>query len=362
VSHISVWTLAGIAAAAGAIGIVVLVAGIVPIEASGGHWRITQWFLEFAMSRSISTHAKGTGVPAVDEPWLVVRGARHYHTGCSPCHGSPEMKYPWIARGMTPHPPYLPPEIAKWSAAELYYIVKHGIKLTGMPAWPAQKRDDEVWAAVAFLRKLPDLDAGQYRALARSEGMDGLEDMGTAAVCARCHGQDGMGGDDRAFPRLAGQHAEYLAATLEAFARGTRHSGIMQPIAAGLSSKAMREIAGYYSGLQASVPSSPAHQTAGMEIGKKLVEEGIASRFIPACRSCHGPTKLPAGPRFPVLAGQAGSYLLSQLQLFKEDRRGGTDHAHIMQPIASRLEAKEMRAAAAYYESLSGKQASRPHE
>jgi hypothetical protein len=58
---------------------------------------------------------------------------------------------------MTPHLPYLPPVIPARQPDELFYIVKHGIKFTGMPAWPAQQRDDERWAMVAFLRRLPDL-------------------------------------------------------------------------------------------------------------------------------------------------------------------------------------------------------------
>jgi Cytochrome C oxidase, cbb3-type, subunit III len=70
---------------------------------------------------------------------------------------------------MTPPPPYLPPRIPKWEPNELFYIVKHGIKFTGMPAWPALDRDDEVWAMVAFLRQFPKLDADEYRRLAQGE-------------------------------------------------------------------------------------------------------------------------------------------------------------------------------------------------
>ena len=89
--------------------------------------------------------------------------------GCRPCHGSPGRQAPRIALAMTPHPPYLPPAIAGWAPDELYYIVKHGVKFTAMPAWPAGRRDDEVWAMVAFLRALPRMDARSYRALAFGE-------------------------------------------------------------------------------------------------------------------------------------------------------------------------------------------------
>lgn len=70
---------------------------------------------------------------------------------------------------MTPPPPYLPPKLARWEPDELFYIVKHGIKFAGMPAWPSQQRDDEVWAMVAFLRRFPQLNAEQYWQMVNGE-------------------------------------------------------------------------------------------------------------------------------------------------------------------------------------------------
>src|SRR5690606_22829684 len=139
-------------------GALVVASGVVPIKASSGHWAVTRWLLEFASSRSVATHTLGgPPPPALDDPAPALRGAGHYDTGCRPCHGAPALPSPSIAAAMTPSPPYLPPAVPKWEADELFYIVKHGVKFTGMPAWPAQGRDDEVWAMVAFLVQLPGM-------------------------------------------------------------------------------------------------------------------------------------------------------------------------------------------------------------
>lgn len=143
-------------------GFLIAASGIVPIKASSGHWAITDWFLHFAMRRSIATQSLGIESPALDEPGLVLKGAGHYETGCAPCHGSPQRP-PTFAEAMTPRPPHLPPRLSEWSPDDLFYVVKHGVKFTGMPGWSALGRDDEVWAMVAFLRKLPSLAAEDYR-------------------------------------------------------------------------------------------------------------------------------------------------------------------------------------------------------
>src|SRR5687768_14177042 len=153
---------------------------------------------------------------------------------------------------MTPTPPELRQRLSRWDSEELFSIVKHGLKFTGMPAWPAQQRDDEVWAMVAFLQQFPALDAAEYLRLTGGEApgpaeaalMGAFEGSEAARAtlrdsCARCHGADGLG-RDAAFPSLAGQPSAYLREALRAYARGERHSGIMQPVAAGLGGEAMR--------------------------------------------------------------------------------------------------------------------------
>jgi len=343
-------------------GFLFIASGIMPINASSGHWSITAWFLNFAMRRSVVTHSIGITAPKLDDPGLVVKGATHYEFGCRPCHGGPHLPQPVIAGRMTPHPPHLPPEIPKWQARELFYIVKHGVKFTGMPAWPAQQRDDEVWAVVAFLRKLPHLTAEEYQKLARSlqataATIDDLSESKKAPRvvgenCARCHAVAGSR-DLSVFPIIAGQRPTYLFASLLAFARGERHSGIMEPLAASLSATNMREIALYYSRLPTPSPSpARAEIAADIERGKEIALRGIPGQRVPACSACHGPNPTRRNPIYPELAGQHSEYLALQLDLFKKQSRGGTPYAHIMRRVAGRLTSEQIRDVTLYYGSL----------
>jgi cytochrome c553/cytochrome c5 len=346
-------------------GFLVAASGILPIKASSGHWAITRWFLNFSSSRSVSTHTLGMKTPNLKDSALVLKGAGAYETNCRACHGSPSLPHPRVARNMTPQPPYLPDHIAEWESRELFYIVKHGIKFTGMPAWPSQKRDDEVWAMVAFLREFATMDEPKYRQLAMGEtsrigevapihSMLGAEGMPGAVLdsCARCHGVDGMGRGTGAFPKLAGQKPEYLFASLKAFARDERFSGVMQPVAAGLSEDDMRKLALYYGSRQNPLPASYAPGTEiarAVERGAAIAMRGIPGQDVPSCTSCHTPYGSGKNPIFPVLTGQYAGYLLLQLELFKKGARGGTPYSHIMQEVASRLTHEQMVDVALYF-------------
>jgi cytochrome c553 len=340
--------------------------GIIPIKASAGHWPITEWFLKFSMHRSISTHTLGKKAPPLDDPALILRGAGAYETTCRPCHGSPDLPHPSVARHLLPKPPYLPETVSEWKPEELFYITKHGIKLTGMPAWPAQKRDDEVWALTAFLLVFPELDAQEYRQLvsggppqvggdAAIHGLLGSDEVprGVTQTCGRCHGADGRGRGVAAFPRLAGQRPSYLAAALNAYASGKRPSGIMGPIAETLSREERRELALYYANLTGPTASLvPEADRAAIERGRAIASQGIPGQKVPSCADCHGPGGTHRNPHYPLLAGQYAGYLLQQLQLFQQQHRGGSAYAHLMRPVAARLTPDQMRDVAVYYASL----------
>jgi cytochrome c553 len=358
------WLTAG-AMAVGAmmIAAVMVISGVVPIKASSGHWRITAAFLDFAKTRSVSTHAWGTEAPPLDDEALILRGAGQYESACLPCHGGPGRKLSPVMAAMTPPPPELTARLTRWAPEELFSIVKHGIKLTGMPAWPAQQRDDEVWAMVAFLRRMPQLDAAAYRRLAYGDaavGSDSAPDLSVTGsqappiavrnVCWRCHGLDGNGRGPGAFPSLAGQRAEYLYESLRAFADRSRFSGIMSGLAASLDDDAMRGAAEYYAGLaprQGLQPDDPSAVARGAAIASR----GVPERDIPACVECHGPTDRPKNPAYPRLVGQHVNYLRQQLHLLQKRHRGGSANVTLMHVFVDRLRQDEIRDVAFYYSS-----------
>lgn len=368
------WALriAAILAVLGLGGFLVAASGIIPIKASSGHWAITRSLLQFTKERSIATHSLAIQSPPLDEPWLVLKGAGHYEIGCRPCHGSPELHHPRIAQNMLPPPPDLAQTVSKWEREELFYIIKHGLKFTGMPAWPSQQRDDEVWAMVAFLDAFPKLDAEHYRklvdgespAIARDVPLPHLEasekhDQPISISCDRCHGTDGLGREVAAFPKLAGQSSAYLSASLEAYASGERHSGMMEPIAAALSSAQIRKLARHYADLPPTSPLPAAHDTAqAIERGEVIAQMGIPNQNVPACAACHDPGTTPHNPIYPVLDGQYTDFLKLQLTLFKQEQRGGTPYAHLMRRVAAGLSAEQMRDVATYYASQASAPAS----
>jgi cytochrome c553 len=320
------------------------------------------WVLKFAKQRSVATHSLWIGTPALEDRKLVVKGATQYDIACRPCHGNPSSPQPRIPQRMTPQPPDLQMTVPQYDAEELFYVVKHGVKFTGMPAWPALQRDDEVWAMVAFLRVLTDLDASEYLRLATGERtplqpiaeIAGLEPATARAIadnCSRCHGIDGLGRGLGAFPRIAGQRLDYLRATLRAYADSQRKSGIMEPIAAALGSDDIQQVARYYSRLER--PSMPPTTAGGGDVsrGLEIATNGLPNQLVPACLKCHEPGGRP-NPHYPELVGQYADYLSLQLTLFKAGRRGGTEYEHIMRRVATQLTADQIRDVAAYFASL----------
>jgi cytochrome c553 len=330
--------------------------GIYNIAASRGHWAIIEWFLHFGMSNSVELHARAIEAPPLDSPDLYVLGAAHFHRACAACHGAPGIPADPTAQRALPPPPELGHVATEWKDRELFWIVKHGIKYTGMPAWVAQQRDDEVWAVVAFLKRLPRLDAKSYRELA----LGGLEpapqsgrdiaatgaSVDAVGACARCHGIDQRRPASHLVPLLHGQPEEFLAAALRAYAQGTRRSGIMEPIAAELKTDSIAKLAAYYSRLD--VPSS-AHVSAAAERGRPLATQGDPNTRIPACVTCHDAGAL---PMFPRLAGQNAAYMANRLRLWKAGVVSPTDLEAIMAPIARLLSEQQIDEVSAYFAAI----------
>jgi mono/diheme cytochrome c family protein len=155
-----------------AIAIVVLVllgafvfikSGIYNVAASKPHTKFTFYVTNETMIHSVKRHAKGIEAPASAGAGQVVRGFCAYETHCVACHGAAAVARQQWTGGMEPQPPYLLDATHKFTPAELFWIVKNGIKMTGMPSWRDELSDAEIWNTVAFLEAMPKMNAQDYR-------------------------------------------------------------------------------------------------------------------------------------------------------------------------------------------------------
>ena len=143
-------------------------AGIYNVAADIPHTQPVFWLMTTVRERSIAVRAAGIVVPGdLADSKRVASGAAQYAEMCSSCHLAPDMKRTEISRGLYPRAPELR-RGSRLTAAEEFWVVKHGLKMSGMPAWGVTHDDELLWSVVAFLRKLPELTADQYQQLVKS--------------------------------------------------------------------------------------------------------------------------------------------------------------------------------------------------
>jgi len=159
--------VAAIAAVPGAIAAFVY-SGVYDIGADVPHTKPVFWLISQFRDRSVAVRAARIKPPAdLGTPARIAAGAGLYDTHCTSCHLAPEMEKTDLSRGLYPKAPQLAYGTDLTPAQE-FWTIKHGIKLTAMPAWGRTHSDAEVWDLVAFLRNLPDLDKEHYQAAVKS--------------------------------------------------------------------------------------------------------------------------------------------------------------------------------------------------
>lgn len=147
-------------------------AGVYPIGADQPHWPFTERAVGVLRDRSVARQAEGIAVPALDDPARIRRGAGHYAEMCSACHLTPGMRDTELRKGLYPQPP----DLARngiGDPAQAFWAIKHGIKMSAMPAWGRSHDDAAIWDMVAFLKVLPKQDEAAFEAMAGSKGDDG---------------------------------------------------------------------------------------------------------------------------------------------------------------------------------------------
>jgi len=153
--------------------------GAFNVAADDEHWGITRRILESVRERSIAARAVDIPVPDLGDEGMIASGAMHYDAMCGGCHLTPGMRRSDLRDGLNPLPPDLTREARERGPAARFWIIKHGLKMTGMPAWGRTHDDATLWSIVAFLERLPKLDATAYRALlaaGRAHGDHGHDD------------------------------------------------------------------------------------------------------------------------------------------------------------------------------------------
>ena len=180
---------------------------------------------------------------------------------------------------------------------------------------------------------------------------------GKTAPCVSCHGANGEGNASAGYPAIAGLDERYLAAQLEAFRTGTRVNAIMQPIAAGLGNDEVAAVARYYAGLPLPKQARAGETEANVR-GQRLAHAGDWRNNIPPCVSCHGVNGEGVGT-FPRLNGQHASYLVAQIDAWRNDKRSN-DPQGLMRHIAKALAPADAKAVADYFASGAPRPAAPP--
>ena len=159
-------TVAAVLAVAAVTSGLFIVSGIYDIGADDHHTAVVSFALGTLRDRSIAVRAASLEAPVLDDAGRIAAGARTYAALCAGCHLVPGRSRSDLSRGLYPHPPNLaqqaPPE-----ARRAFWVIKHGIKMSAMPAWGRTLADPAIWDTVAFVRALPPMSQEEYERLTR---------------------------------------------------------------------------------------------------------------------------------------------------------------------------------------------------
>jgi mono/diheme cytochrome c family protein len=151
-------------------GLVAVYTGAYNVAATEDHASLTRWGLETSLRNSVERRAPETGAPDRVTPAVLAAGAGEYREMCEHCHAGPGVERDEWANGMRPKPPHLTEAATEWNPEEVFWIVKHGIKMTGMPAFGPTHEDQTLWNIAAFVKELPAMTPERYETFAASRG------------------------------------------------------------------------------------------------------------------------------------------------------------------------------------------------
>lgn len=171
--HLPSWPFVGLAALiVGGVAGALIYAGVYNIGADAAHTKPVFWLIGNLRDRSIAVRARNVKAPAdLNDPKRVSKGAGLYAEMCSGCHLAPGREKTEISQGLYPPAPELSRGLDH-TPGEEFWMIKHGVKMTAMPAWGRTHSDDLIWDMVAFVRQLPKMTPAQYLAAVKSAPED----------------------------------------------------------------------------------------------------------------------------------------------------------------------------------------------
>lgn len=162
--------------------------GLYDVSATSPHNGFVNWFLSTASQASIRRRAELIDVPDLDDESMVLAGINDFNSMCAGCHGAPGRAPEAMGLGLNPPAPDLSEKAADMSPAEMFWVTRNGIRMTGMPAWGASHDDHSIWPVVAFLTRLPGMSADAFQEMLASAAGHGHH---AADESGRDHDQEG---------------------------------------------------------------------------------------------------------------------------------------------------------------------------
>ncbi len=150
-------------------GLAVIYTGAFNVATSWKDPALMQWALVTTREKSIERRAKNIVAPPTSGTEQFEGGYNSYREMCALCHALPGEKASPVQIGLNPEPPRLVEAAEHMSSAELFWVIKNGIRMTGMPAWGATHSDNELWDIVAFIKVMPEMSKAEFSRLAKPE-------------------------------------------------------------------------------------------------------------------------------------------------------------------------------------------------
>ncbi len=147
--------------------------GAYDVAATSPHGGFTTWLFNTTKHQSVERQARGIDLPELDSEQLRRAGINEFDEMCAGCHTAPGAQPSPLAQGLNPAPPDLDISAKNLTPEELFWTIKFGIKMTGMPGWGPTHSDEDLWGVVAFIQALPDLSGDDYQAMLKAAAGEG---------------------------------------------------------------------------------------------------------------------------------------------------------------------------------------------